>query len=62
MPLGQRPIQWWQLAMEIIKFGARLPLAFLAVAVTLAVGWLGLLFVFRLTQYLTQFLDHPWGR
>jgi len=61
MALGQKPQMLWQIILEVSLFLARMPVAIMVIVTAAFVSWLGVLFAFRVTQYLyTHFLDHPW--
>jgi hypothetical protein len=61
MPLGQQQQKLWEVILTWALFLARLPVAMCVIATTGLVSWLGVMFFFRLTQYLyTHFLDEPW--
>ena len=63
MALGQKPQMIWSAILTATLFLARLPIALMVIAAAGCLGWLGLMFALRVTQFLyDRFLDHPWGQ
>jgi len=61
MPMGQPPIDFRALILKIAQWCARIPLAALVIFTAGCVGFLGVYFMFRLTEWLWEhYLKNPW--
>ncbi len=61
MPLGQMQQGRWRVALEVLKYAARIPVALFLIFATGCLAWVLVWFVFRLTQYIyMKFLYEAW--
>jgi len=61
MPLGTQQQTLWQNILSLTLFLARLPVAILVIATAGCISFLGVMFTYRLTEFLfDRFLDHSW--
>ena len=61
MALGQRPLMWWGIVLQVAKWAARLPIAALVIVAAALFSWLGLFFLWRASWWIYEhWLQNPW--